>query len=726
VVAAFTVPDTPVGLADVATALVDDTLYIFPPSAYEPCYYVFDMEHGAQGKWERVPPPATDDDDSALDPAELFPRLPGLRGASEFAHEWMQRRRDSESTVEQEAAIARAQYTNAVSGKQPVYGISYIAAASCVDASSVYIAGGGLITETKSNPVSYVYQLPASQRELTPLPELPTPLVYAAMTYHPEGDCLFISGGKNTKTVTTAVSKLCFRVLSQGWQTVAAMNVPRAGHGLALVLNTLYAFGGWPQHDAPTYEQTAETLTLNPGSSWGLMPDMQQGTGFMGAFAYNCEVCHDSAALAVARAHPTRWCVRCVCLQVYSLGGVAGSTLNSDPTNIIEVIPYNSTHPQSPSWVYAKRVLQAKASHAGAVVYNSIAYVVGGDQGRSASTEFVQSRSLRCPEGRTGPNCSQCLSIAGFYGPDCLPCAGVVPNGCNRPCYGHGTCNMTDGTCSCLPGYQPPNCAGCAENFVGQDCTECAPAYWGPACAPCDGLNAAGQPCNGHGACDGGGSHAGSGTCSCQDNWRGDGCENCANGFFGATCTACPGLVTGLGQACNSHGVCQGEGSTNGTGVCVCDADSPWSGPECCSYAVCVFNSWWVRLTIPLASPTDDCLLMMLAWQVQGVSRPRCWLFVWFGDGRGGGTGVGVPLPECSNEDLHRAVLAPHPHHLFVRARAVSVSGGGTESHLAALRCVALQPWCKPGVSLGCACGVQRVGSSVSTRFERHGLGHWP
>lgn len=225
----------------------------------------------------------------------------------------------------------------------------------------------------------------------------------------------------------------------------------------------------------------------------------------------------------------------------------------------------------------------------------SRSYVVGGDHGHSAPQEKVQSLAMPCPPGRYGPDCKQCLHEAGYFGPDCTPCDGVVPNMCNAPCFGHGTCDMGDplafpgatggGACACDTGYAPPDCRTCQVNLAGPDCAQCAEGFFGPDCKPCAGPP--GHPCNGHGVCNGTGSHSGTGQCQCELGWAGNGCEECAAGHAGPECATCPGYIPTLGVACNAHGVCAGAGSTNGSGVCVCDSSTPWTGPECCAYDEC-------------------------------------------------------------------------------------------------------------------------------------------
>lgn len=61
-----------------------------------------------------------------------------------------------------------------------------------------------------------------------------------------------------------------------------------------------------------------------------------------------------------------------------------------------------------------------------------------------------------------------CTCKHGFYGEACrYECPGEGSN----PCYGKGTCNTTNGECSCDVGAdQNSSCRTCTQGWFGSDC----------------------------------------------------------------------------------------------------------------------------------------------------------------------------------------------------------------------------------------------------------------
>jgi len=62
-----------------------------------------------------------------------------------------------------------------------------------------------------------------------------------------------------------------------------------------------------------------------------------------------------------------------------------------------------------------------------------------------------------------------CSCQHGYYGPSCWS---ECPGGGNDPCYGKGTCDSSDGSCTCIEGAdQATNCSTCINGWFGDDCT---------------------------------------------------------------------------------------------------------------------------------------------------------------------------------------------------------------------------------------------------------------
>ena len=315
VAADVNVPSAPVPVADMPTAILGSSLFLFPdaPKGSSPFYYVLDMLSPGQG-WQRVPP--TPQGPSSAENALPQPEG-GLEGLGDFVDAWAAQRAATQANAgdaDVREAFARAErmFDEASSGTSPTYGLTYLAAACTVDDSSVYIAGGGLAIQPKDHPLAYVWRVQSGVAALQPMTPLPTAVAYAAMAFFPTQNALYVSGGKNSREVANTVHRLRLGATSggSGWEAVASMQHSRAGHGMLQVKGLLWAFGGWPPMNAPAYQITTEYLSLSPmAPSWLASADMTIGTGFMASATYNCMVCMCFCVCGCA-------CVRaCVCAR---------------------------------------------------------------------------------------------------------------------------------------------------------------------------------------------------------------------------------------------------------------------------------------------------------------------------------------------------------------------------------------------------------------------------
>ncbi len=155
------------------------------------------------------------------------------------------------------------------------------------------------------------------------------------------------------------------------------------------------------------------------------------------------------------------------------------------------------------------------------------------------------------------PNCSTCRT--GFQDNDI---DGVCDVECALfTCSGHGVCDDSVGpaTCTCEPGYGPPDCAECAPGFQDNDtngtCTE--------ACNP--------GTCAGYASCD---DNTGVPVCTCDLGYVGPGCDACDDDYqdndTNGTCTiACPLACTGF------------EDCDDNTGTATCDCKGTFTGGDC-------------------------------------------------------------------------------------------------------------------------------------------------
>jgi hypothetical protein len=77
----------------------------------------------------------------------------------------------------------------------------------------------------------------------------------------------------------------------------------------------------------------------------------------------------------------------------------------------------------------------------------------------------------RCFQGYEGKTCESC-SDEYFGFPDCK-----LKVECTTPC-GKGTCDYSDGTCSCPPNFVGPTCSQCAPGSTGANCVPINQAGW--------------------------------------------------------------------------------------------------------------------------------------------------------------------------------------------------------------------------------------------------------
>lgn len=112
----------------------------------------------------------------------------------------------------------------------------------------------------------------------------------------------------------------------------------------------------------------------------------------------------------------------------------------------------------------------------------------------------------------------------------------------------------------------------------------CSVNHFGDSCTPCPTVN--NKICNGNGKCDGDGTRQGNGTCICKRGYMGNNCEQCFENFFSTSDGSCE-------QCHHSCSGCSGEGPSAchackpgwqmESGVCI-DID------ECLSQSTCKTN----------------------------------------------------------------------------------------------------------------------------------------
>lgn len=107
----------------------------------------------------------------------------------------------------------------------------------------------------------------------------------------------------------------------------------------------------------------------------------------------------------------------------------------------------------------------------------------------------------------------------------------------------------------------------CIESL--KDC--CPSKHYGSECAPCP-MDKSNKVCGGHGRCNGAGTRQGNGTCICKKGYTGEMCEDCEKNFYQTSTGACDkcdkscnGCIGGDAASCES---CN-SGWQLQSGVCV-------------------------------------------------------------------------------------------------------------------------------------------------------------
>lgn len=140
----------------------------------------------------------------------------------------------------------------------------------------------------------------------------------------------------------------------------------------------------------------------------------------------------------------------------------------------------------------------------------------------------------------------------------------------SNPCGDNGTCEPSDGSCSCEVGYAGLACDTCDTGFhpVGDDCMS------DDTCAVNDPTSAS---CNEHGTCS---TPAGVVLCECSAEYAGPTCADCAAGHH------IEGNLCVIDQNCNPDGPssasCSGHGTCDdSTLVIQCACDTGYAGATC-------------------------------------------------------------------------------------------------------------------------------------------------
>ena len=99
----------------------------------------------------------------------------------------------------------------------------------------------------------------------------------------------------------------------------------------------------------------------------------------------------------------------------------------------------------------------------------------------------------------------------------------------------------------------------------------CKKDFWGKNCYPC-------LECGYNGICNGSGTKEGNGLCICNIGWTGKFCKKCDFNYFGKNCSKCTKCV---------NGYCNGTNTKKGNGKCICY--NPYQGVNC---DLCISNKY--------------------------------------------------------------------------------------------------------------------------------------
>ena len=161
-------------------------------------------------------------------------------------------------------------------------GRSNFAAVSLPDRPSILALGGLSGAGRRNLGSSSVERLEPQRLAWLPAPPLPQPLSRHRAAFLPFAQCLVVSGGRHGSAAT---SDCCLWDLrTDCWQPGPPMRLPRAQHGLALLGDKLYAFGG------ESSKRTVETLELR-ANSW-LLQDSQLRLPFASGAVARLESSH--------------------------------------------------------------------------------------------------------------------------------------------------------------------------------------------------------------------------------------------------------------------------------------------------------------------------------------------------------------------------------------------------------------------------------------------------
>ncbi|XP_052224158.1 multiple epidermal growth factor-like domains protein 10 [Dreissena polymorpha] len=185
-----------------------------------------------------------------------------------------------------------------------------------------------------------------------------------------------------------------------------------------------------------------------------------------------------------------------------------------------------------------------------------------------------QSCSLGCSGGSCNKTDGTCSCLANFTGAKCDMCApgryGVLcEQSCSQGCSG-GSCNITDGTCSCLGNFTGAKCDICKLGWYGALCEQSCSQGW----AKCD-ICATGrfgalceQSCSQ--GCSGGSCNTTDGTCSCLGNFTGVKCDICKLGWYDKLCNQSCSQGCSAGSCNTTDGTCSCLGNFTGAKCDIC------------------------------------------------------------------------------------------------------------------------------------------------------------